>query len=77
MKRSIWHQDYVNLRQTLLQIRLHAGLTQTELAKVLNKPQSFVAKYEKGDRNLDFIEVLKVLDACKADVDTFLKQLKK
>jgi transcriptional regulator with XRE-family HTH domain len=34
-----------------------------EVAKRLRKPQSFVSKYESGERNLDVIEFLAV---CRA-----------
>ncbi len=75
MKRSIWHDDYIKLRDLLKSMRLEQGLTQVQLAKKLDKPQSFVAKYECGDRNLDFIEVIKVCECCDTDIQTLLKQL--
>jgi transcriptional regulator with XRE-family HTH domain len=40
--------------------RRSAGLTQAEVAKRLKKPQSFVSKYESGERNLDVVEFLQV-----------------
>ena len=33
-----------------------AGLTQAELSSLLNRPQSFVSKYERGQRRLDVVE---------------------
>lgn len=74
MKRSIWHPDYQTLRQVLKQIRLEAGYTQTELALKLEKPQSFVAKYENGDRNLDFLEVLDIYQLCGISEQTFIQR---
>lgn len=74
MKRSIWHSDYQTLRQVLKQIRLEAGFTQTELALKLEKPQSFVAKYENGDRNLDFLEVMDICQLCGVSVESFIKR---
>ena len=35
--------------------RKSAGLTQAEVAGRLKKPQSFVAKYENGERRLDVL----------------------
>lgn len=63
-------------RQKLLQILLSAArkdrnLTQAELAERLNKPQSFVAKYENGERRIDIIEFIDItgaLDIRPADI---------
>jgi transcriptional regulator with XRE-family HTH domain len=35
-------------------------MTQADVAKELRRPQSFVSKYESGERNLDVIEFLSV-----------------
>ena len=41
----------------LRQVRLEAGLRQTDVAKQLGKPQSFVSNYESGERRLDLLEL--------------------
>jgi transcriptional regulator with XRE-family HTH domain len=46
-----------------VQARNDAGLTQVQVAAALKRPQSFVSKYESGERNLDVIEFLAV---CRA-----------
>ena len=38
-----------------------ARLTQHDLAKRLKKPQSFVAKYEGGERRVDVVEFLGIM----------------
>jgi transcriptional regulator with XRE-family HTH domain len=38
-------------------LRKKAGLRQTEVANILGRPQSFVSKYESGQRRLDLIEL--------------------
>lgn len=55
--------------------RKKAGLTQQEVATRLKRPQSFVAKYEGGERRLDVIEFLAVARAIGADPARLLKSL--
>lgn len=57
--------------------RKEANLTQQNLAEKLNKPQSFVSKYESGERRLDLIEFLEVSEALQFDVSEFIKKLQK
>lgn len=71
MKKSIWEESYNLLRKELRLIRKGAGLTQLQLAKKLEKNQSYVSKYEIGDRNLDYIEVIYVCKACNENPDKF------
>lgn len=50
----------VRLQKILIDARLTAGLTQAAVAKALKRPQSFVSKYEVGERRLDLIEFIEV-----------------
>ena len=54
---SEWRACLVNM---LRDLREKAGLTQQQLATSLKRDQTFVSKYERGERNLDFFEVLMV-----------------
>lgn len=72
MKKSIWDDSYIKLREELKDIRLRADLTQIQLSEALGKPQSYVSKYEIGDRNLDFIEVINVCNACNIKPEDFV-----
>lgn len=76
MKKSVWQKRYETLRAALKKMRKHAGLTQVELSSKLDKPQSYVSKYENGERNLDFLEVLEVCEACQASPTDLIAQLK-
>jgi transcriptional regulator with XRE-family HTH domain len=55
--------------------RKTAGLTQRELAKRLRRPQSFVAKYEGGERRVDVVEFIEICRAIETDPNKMLKVL--
>ena len=59
----------------LAQARRDAGITQVELAAKLGHPQSFVSKYESGERRLDVIEFLQVAEAIGIDPHEALVKL--
>jgi transcriptional regulator with XRE-family HTH domain len=55
--------------------RKSAELTQAEVAGRLKKPQSFVAKYENGERRLDVLEFVAVCRAIEADPVEMLREI--
>ena len=61
-------------RTMLRDLRQEKGLTQTQLAERLGLPQSYVSKYETGERRLDFVETLCVCDALETSLEHFVKQ---
>lgn len=65
--------DY--FRALLIDARKKANLTQVRLAARLRRPQSFVSKYERGERRLDLLEFLDVARVLELDVPTFLRAL--
>ena len=69
MPRSRLSPRYARLSQLLTEARQAASLTQVELAERLRRPQSYVSKYESGERRLDVVEFLEVADGigCRAD----------
>ena len=60
----------------LVAAREEAGLTQVEVAARLNKPQSFVSKYERGERRLDFTEFVELADVLGLDGSRFFANYK-
>ena len=58
MSRS--NREKQKLQELLRELRDAAGLRQVDLAKRLGRPQSFVSKYESGEKNLDFLELREV-----------------
>ncbi len=61
--------------ELMIKARKSARLTQHELAERLHKPQSFVAKYEGGERRIDVVEFVTVCQAIGADPAKLLKAL--
>ncbi len=77
MPSSIFSIKYTVFREMLCRCRKESNLTQQNLAEKLCKPQSFVSKYESGERRLDLIEFLEVAEALQFDVFEFIKKLEK
>lgn len=77
IRKSVHTPEQQLLRVLLIAARDRAGLTQQKLAKRLGKPQSFVAKYEGGERRLDVIEFIVIAQAIGADPPRILRALLK
>jgi transcriptional regulator with XRE-family HTH domain len=73
--KSIYTKRHEQLRKVLRELRLQRELTQQALATTLQRPQSFVAKYERGERRLDVIEFLDVARGLDADPCQILRQV--
>ena len=58
---------YVRLQRVLIERRIAAGISQTDLAAALDKPQSYVSKVEAGERGIDVIEFVEFVRAIGAD----------
>lgn len=56
-------------------VRTEAGLTQTDVAQRLKQPQSFVSKYESGERRLDILELREVCEVIGLPLPEFIKRL--
>ena len=67
MQKSLKSAEYARLIQLLVAVRHKSGVRQLALAKRLGKPQSFVAKYEGGERRIDVVEFISIVDAMGAD----------
>ena len=67
MVKSAFTRRHKRFRRLLVKARRSSGLTQVALATKLGRPQSFVSKFEQGERRLDVIEFLDVARALKVD----------
>jgi transcriptional regulator with XRE-family HTH domain len=63
---------YRIFRELVRELRVKNGLTQRELARRLGVPQSFISKYETGERRLDFAETVFLCGVLEIGVDEFV-----
>ena len=73
--KSVFSDAYASLTALLIETRQAAGLTQTELATRLGKPQSFVSKIETGERRIDVIEFCVVARALGVEPADLLRAI--
>lgn len=62
------------LREILRSLRESAGLRQIDLSIRLKRPQSFVSKYESGEKTLDFLEVQEICRAMDVPLGQFVRR---
>ncbi|MET4183438.1 transcriptional regulator with XRE-family HTH domain [Bradyrhizobium sp. JR7.2] len=74
MEKSLKSAEYARLIGLLVATRHKAGMRQQALAKKLGKPQSFIAKYEGGERRLDVVEFITIAKALGADPIKLLRR---
>lgn len=56
MPKSVFTEKYEHFRLLLVQARKQVGISQAQLSERLSRLQSFVSKYERGERRLDVVE---------------------
>jgi transcriptional regulator with XRE-family HTH domain len=76
-KRNPFESERIIFKTLIKNIRLSKKITQTELVNNLDKSQSFISKYEKGDRTLDFVEVYQILNAMNVPMVGFVKEFER
>jgi transcriptional regulator with XRE-family HTH domain len=74
MPKSSFSDEATIVRDLLRTSRERAGLTQLDVAKALNVPQSYVSKYETGERRLDFTETSAVCVTLGISIVDFAKE---
>jgi transcriptional regulator with XRE-family HTH domain len=67
MQKSLNSPEYARLIAMLVAVRKKAEIRQQALAKKLGKPQSFVAKFEGGERRIDLVEFVAIVRALGGD----------
>ncbi|HWF19449.1 MAG TPA: helix-turn-helix transcriptional regulator [Verrucomicrobiae bacterium] len=73
MSRTKFTHADETFRGLLREIRERKGLSQKAVAVRLGLPQSYISKYELGERRLDFVETMVVCEALGTNLDSFLR----
>ena len=72
MEKSIYSEHQDRLQNLLRRVRIDAGLRQVDLARRVDQPQSFVSKYESGERRLDLLELRQICKAVGLTLEEFV-----
>lgn len=67
MTRSVFLNAYKKMLECLVDARKASKVTQAELAERLGLHQSYVSKFESGDRRIDVVEFLQICRALNTD----------
>lgn len=74
MSKSIGTSNQQCLQDLLRQLRQKAGVKQTDLAVMLGQTQSFVSKYECGERRLDLLEIRQICQVLGTTLTDFVRK---
>jgi transcriptional regulator with XRE-family HTH domain len=74
---SMRNPEYQKLLALLIEQRARISMTQADVGRALRKPQSFVSKYERGERRLDFVETIALCRILGLDPHQLLDDLSK
>jgi transcriptional regulator with XRE-family HTH domain len=75
LDKSVHSAEQTAFRELMIKARKVAGLTQRDLADRLRKTQSFVAKYEGGERRIDVVEFIAICRMIEVDPVKMLKKI--
>jgi transcriptional regulator with XRE-family HTH domain len=76
LSKSLYSERWEQLLEIMKRSRKEQGLTQSQLAKRLGRPQSLIAKIESGERKLDVCQFLDYVEAIGTDPVTLIQELK-
>jgi transcriptional regulator with XRE-family HTH domain len=77
MGRTLRSPGHLALMGALKKARIASEFTQAQLADLLHRPQSFVAKYENGERKIEVVEFVQITEALEASGSEILELVKK
>ena len=77
MEKSVFTANYKAFLRLLKQQRQRAGLTQQQIADRIGQSQSFVSKCERGERRIDFVEMMAFCDALEIHFAEFCTEFER
>ncbi len=72
MTNALYSSEYQNVIKRLKEARIQLGMKQDEVARALDRPQSFVSKIERGERRIDIVEIKLFAQLYKKSVGFFV-----
>jgi transcriptional regulator with XRE-family HTH domain len=76
LSKSLYSERWEQLLEIMKRTRKEHGLTQSQLATRLGRPQSLIAKIESGERKLDVCQFLDYVEAIGTDPVILIQELK-
>ena len=77
MDKTIYSDEQKKLQELLRNLRIKKDYRQQDLADLLGVHQSFVSKYEAGERRLDVLELRKICSVLGIRLSEFVGKLEK
>lgn len=75
MDKKLYSKQQIALQRLLRELRHEANLRQEDVAAQIGEPQSFVSKYEIGERRLDILELREICQALGISLAQFVERL--
>jgi len=75
--RQLGSPQHEELRRILRERRERAGLTQTELAEHIGRPQRYISRVERGLHRVTVVELLELAEAIGFDPASLVRRLAK
>jgi len=77
MNKSLYSRENIVLCSLLRKLRKESGHTQADVAKQMQWPQSYVSRYESGERRVDPVELYYICDAIGISFPEFAARYEK
>lgn len=73
MDSSIFSSEHRQIVDNLVKARKDCGLSQSDVARLLGRTQSFISKLESGQKKIDVLTLKSLADVYKKSINFFVK----